>query len=102
MLIQLCCALMLIVSLLLLLETSAIRKAFGIVLLGTTINVILMLCGRVIKTAPAFLHSNNTSDLSNPLPQAMILTAIVISFSLLAWLCMLLKLCQQQKKKDVR
>lgn len=81
---------LLTLSFVLLLEKAIIRKVFGLVLLGSTMNLILFIAGRFNSTMPAFIGSSK-EQLSNPLPQALILTAIVIGFGLLAYLCVLLR-----------
>ncbi|MBQ1073713.1 Na(+)/H(+) antiporter subunit C [Micromonospora sp. C31] len=68
----------------LLLERSLSRILLGVILLGNGINVLILLGGHpgvapVVGTAPA-------GPLSDPLPQAMVLTAIVITFGLTAFL----------------
>ncbi|MEU7995055.1 Na(+)/H(+) antiporter subunit C [Micromonospora sp. NPDC049060] len=68
----------------LLLERSLTRILLGVILLGNGVNTLILLGGRsgaapVVGTAPA-------GTLSDALPQAMILTAIVITFGLTAFL----------------
>lgn len=91
------CGFLLSISIYLLLEPAIVRRIFGVILLGSTINLIILVCGRLASVNPAFI--NETSEkLSNPLPQALILTAIVIGFGLLAFLCALLKLLLEANK----
>jgi multicomponent Na+:H+ antiporter subunit C len=94
--ITLACGVLFSVSIYLLLEPSMIRRVFGLVLLGSTINLIILVAGRLNSTNPAFIKSI-TQPLSNPLPQALILTAIVIGFGLLAFLSALLKRALESK-----
>ncbi|MFG1888368.1 Na(+)/H(+) antiporter subunit C [Micromonospora sp. NPDC049051] len=68
----------------LLLERSLSRILLGVIMLGNGVNVLILLGGRagaapVVGTAPP-------GRLSDALPQAMILTAIVITFGLTAFL----------------
>lgn len=79
------------VSFYLILEGNIRRKVFGVALFGTAINMILLVSGRLLQKLPAFIGSTSTEKLNNPLPQAMILTAIVIGFGLLIFLCVLIK-----------
>lgn len=79
------------VSFYLILEDNIQRKVFGIALLSTVINMILLVCGRLSHQLPAFIGNTSLEKLANPLPQAMILTAIVIGFGLLIFLCVLIK-----------
>ncbi|AGT07595.1 Na+/H+ antiporter subunit C [Paracoccus aminophilus] len=62
------------------------RRAFPVIL-GTTmlsyaINLFLFGTGRLMVNAPAVLGQGGT--MSDPLPQALVLTAIVISFGMTA------------------
>lgn len=84
------------ISIYLLLEPNIIRRVFGLVLLGSTINLVILICGRLVSVRPAFID-NHLHEMANPLPQALILTAIVIGFGLLAFLCALLKLLLSKK-----
>lgn len=68
----------------LLLERSLSRILLGAILLGNGINLLILLSGQpgaapVVGTAPV-------DDMSDTLPQAMILTAIVITFGVTAFL----------------
>lgn len=88
--IEITCGILIAVSLYLLLEPNLYRKVLGLILLSNVINLAILLSGKLKNIQPAFI-SNNSSQLSNPLPQALILTAIVIGFGLLAVLCALMK-----------
>lgn len=88
--IMIACGILLSISIYLLLENNIMRRVFGLVLLGSTINLIILICGRMDAIQPAFILASSY-HLANPLPQALILTAIVIGFGLLAFLCALLK-----------
>ncbi len=92
----LACGILMSLSIYLLLEPALIRRVFGLVLLGSTINLIILICGRLASKQPAFIQVSH-HDMANPLPQALILTAIVIGFGLLAFLCALLKRCFKEK-----
>ncbi|MEV4200376.1 Na(+)/H(+) antiporter subunit C [Micromonospora globbae] len=68
----------------LLLERSLTRILLGVVLLGNGVNLLIMMGGRsggapVVGTGPV-------DRMSDPLPQAMVLTSIVITFGLTAFL----------------
>ena len=98
--ILLVCGVLVAISVYLLLEPNMIRRVFGLVLLSSAINLVLLLCGRLYATHPAFISGKQVA-LANPLPQALILTAIVIGFGLLAFLCALLKrLLGDESAKD--
>jgi multicomponent Na+:H+ antiporter subunit C len=69
----------------LLLERSLTRVLLGAVLLGNGINVMILTMGGVAKEAP-IIGENAQADQNDPLPQVMILTAIVITFAVTAFL----------------
>ncbi len=91
------------VSIYLILDTYFIKKFFGIVLLGSAINLIIFLAGKPLGSQPVFLSTHaNTLLFGNPLAQALILTAIVIGFSLLAFLTTLLKMVTKKHQGKVK
>ncbi|MEH1169177.1 Na(+)/H(+) antiporter subunit C [Micromonospora sp. CPCC 205539] len=68
----------------LLLERSLTRILLGVILTGNGVNLLILLGGRsgrapIVGTGPV-------DGMSDPLPQAMVLTAIVITFGLTAFL----------------
>ena len=91
--IELTCGILVAISIYLLLEKTQHRKIFGVVLLNTAVNIILLFAGRLTHSNPAFLELAHIvpNSLANPVPQALILTAIVIGFGLLIFICVLLK-----------
>jgi multicomponent K+:H+ antiporter subunit C len=60
----------------------------GISLLTYAVNVFLFTSGRVVIGAPPVLRDNVTTY-TDPLPQALVLTAIVISFGMTAVVVMI-------------
>lgn len=69
-----------------------IRMLLGVVLLGNAVNLLIFTAGRVGPSAPPIIPGNLSVPaglIANPLPQALILTAIVISFSFFAFLLVL-------------
>lgn len=68
----------------LLLQRSLMRVVFGILLLGHAANLSLMLTDRAITLPP--LLPGEAAAMSDPLPQAMALTAIVITFGVTTFL----------------
>ncbi len=89
--IELTCGILVSIGMYLILENNFIRKVFGIVVLSTAINIVILACGRLNHATPAFISSSSVNGFANPLPQALILTAIVIGFGLLAFLCAVIK-----------
>jgi multicomponent Na+:H+ antiporter subunit C len=76
----------------LMLAQSLIRVLLGIVTLGNGVNLLIFTAGRIGRDAPPVIAEGFTAPsvaVANPLPQALILTAIVISFSLFAFILVL-------------
>lgn len=61
----------------------------GLSLLSYAVNVFLFATGRVMVGAPAILNKYKEVPYSDPLPQALVLTAIVISFGMTAVIVMI-------------
>jgi multicomponent Na+:H+ antiporter subunit C len=90
-------------ALYLMLSKVTIRLMLGIAILGNAVNLLLFTAGRVTREVPPIIPAGMDtlpSDAANPLPQALILTAIVISFSLLAFLLVLTYRAYQTLKTD--
>ncbi|MBB6172749.1 multicomponent Na+:H+ antiporter subunit C [Nocardiopsis mwathae] len=68
----------------LLLQRSLMRVVFGIVMLGHAANLSLMLTDAAITLPP--LLGGPDGPISDPLPQALALTAIVITFGVTTFL----------------
>lgn len=82
------------ISIYLILSRQLMRWLFGIVILSSTINLGILVVGRLNNTRAAFVPKGVTLFLeasSNPLPQALILTSIVIGFGLLAFALVLVR-----------
>lgn len=87
----------------LMLSRFSIRIMLGIAILGNAVNLLLFTAGRVTPEVPPIIRKGaSTLDnaAANPLPQALILTAIVISFSFLAFLLVLTYRAYQDLKTD--
>ncbi len=76
----------------LLLSRSIIRMLLGMVILGNGINLLIFTAGRLTRElapiVPAGLDQP-AGPIANPLPQALILTAIVIGFAMFSFLLVL-------------
>ena len=76
----------------LLLSQSVIRMLLGLTVLGNGINLLIFTAGRLTREVapivPAGLYTP-AGPIANPLPQALILTAIVISFAMFSFLLVL-------------
>ena len=75
----------------LMLSRHIVRILIGVAVLGNAINLLLFVAGRVTREVPPVIVTGDTlpASAANPLPQALILTAIVISFSFFAFLMVL-------------
>src|SRR5690606_22163834 len=76
----------------LLLSRSLIRMLLGLALLGNAINMLILVAGRLTRAIPPIAPPGAEAPLAasaNPLPQALILTAIVIGFAMFAFLLVL-------------
>jgi multicomponent Na+:H+ antiporter subunit C len=70
----------------LLTERSLTRVLLGIILLGNGVNLLILATGGVPGLAPIFDEDTDPSEYSDPLPQALILTSIVITFAMTAFM----------------
>jgi len=76
------------------LRRSMVKLLLGIMLLGNATNILIFLVGGIVKGKPPIIDINfkTFQDIyADPIPQALILTAIVISFGLTAFAIVLLK-----------
>lgn len=75
-------------SVYLMLQRNLLKLVFGVVLLSNAANLLIFTLGRLTRTRPPLIAPDAVAPVApfaNPLPQALILTAIVISFGLLAF-----------------
>ncbi|MBO9474682.1 Na+/H+ antiporter subunit C [Shimia sp. R10_1] len=73
----------------LVLRMRAFPVIVGLALLSYAVNVFLFSTGRLATDAPPILNKYGDATYSDPLPQALVLTAIVISFGMTAVLVMI-------------
>lgn len=66
----------------LLLKPEMLRIILGFVLLSHAANLIIMAAGNSSRRAEPFGTFTDLADAADPLPQAFVLTAIVIAFSI--------------------
>jgi multicomponent Na+:H+ antiporter subunit C len=87
-----------------LLRRSAVQLILGIVLLSHATNLLLFLMGDgVVRGRAPFVDPATgvaAANSADPLPQALILTAIVISFGFLAFIMALAYRADQAVKSD--
>ncbi|RLK52233.1 Na(+)/H(+) antiporter subunit C [Microbacterium telephonicum] len=72
------------------LERSLTRVLIGFLLLGNAANLFLLVVMGRPGVAPFFGDATSPDDISDPLPQALTLTAIVITFAVSAFLLALI------------
>ena len=79
------------------------RVLLGVVILGNAVNLLIFTNGRLLREVPPIIpegHDVPATLTANPLPQALILTAIVISFSFFAFLLVLVYRAYQDLGTD--
>lgn len=72
----------------LMLARNVLRFLFGLVLISNAANLIIFVSGRLTPEAPPLIPEGAyapAGDVANALPQALVLTAIVIGFGLFAF-----------------
>jgi multicomponent Na+:H+ antiporter subunit C len=85
------------------LSRDLFRLVLGLAILGSGANLLLFAAGRIYTATPAVIPVGEASlnAGANPLPQALVLTAIVIGFSLVCFcLVLLLRLVQSLRSDD--
>lgn len=73
-----CCCVLITTGVTLLLERSLVRALAGVIVLGNGVNLLIVTAGSG-PGGPPILGLTPTAGMSDPLPQAMVLTAIVIT-----------------------
>jgi multicomponent Na+:H+ antiporter subunit C len=76
----------------LLLSQNLVRMLFGLIMLSNAVNLAIFTAGGLTHTQPALIAADAnipTAAVANALPQALILTAIVIGFALLVFMFVL-------------
>jgi multicomponent Na+:H+ antiporter subunit C len=81
----------LVAAIYLMLSRSVIRMLLGLALLGNAVNLMIFVAGRLARAIPPIAIGAEVPlpGAANPLPQALILTAIVIGFAMFAFLLVL-------------
>ncbi len=76
----------------LIMSRSLIRVLLGVVVLGNAVNLVIFTAGRLTRAVPPVVPADASAmagSYANPVPQALILTAIVIGFAMFAFLMVL-------------
>lgn len=87
----------------LLMSRRIVRMLLGVAILGNATNLLIFTAGRLTRGSPPVIPpeaSVPAGAIANPLPQALILTAIVISFSFFAFLLVLAYRANQETGHD--
>jgi multicomponent Na+:H+ antiporter subunit C len=74
----------------LLLERSMTRVLLGFLLVGNATNLLILITAGKVGSAPIVADGVAPEDMTDPLPEALILTAIVITFGVSAFLLALI------------
>ncbi len=69
------------------LRRSIVKFIIGIIFLSNATNLLVFLASGIISGKPAFVGEelSHASDMADPLPQALVLTAIVIGFGIVVF-----------------
>lgn len=81
-----------------------LRCILGLAIMGSGANLLLFLSGRIGNPLPPVIPLGDAAltNAANPLPQALVLTAIVIGFALMCFsLVLVLRLIERQRTDDV-
>jgi multicomponent Na+:H+ antiporter subunit C len=85
------------------LSRDVVRCVLGLAVLGSAANLVLFAAGRIGSPLPAVvpLGDEVLASAANPLPQALVLTAIVIGFALVCFsLVLVLRLIREARTDD--
>lgn len=69
-------------------QRNMLRAIFGLIILSNAMNLLFLAAGRVTRASPPLVPEGleaPVNAVANPLPQALVLTAIVIGFGLLVF-----------------
>ncbi|GAB3723096.1 sodium:proton antiporter [Nocardiopsis oceani] len=66
----------------LMLQRGMVRIVLGLILVGHSVNLLLMSAGGVFRRDAPLVQFGTEATAGDPLPQAFVLTAIVIAFSI--------------------
>jgi len=97
--------LILIALYILLTRHNLIKKIIGLSILATGVNLLIIAIGYIKEgTAPIFSNPNlNPQNMVDPVPEALVLTAIVISVAVLAMaLSLAIRLYKHYRTLDMR
>jgi multicomponent Na+:H+ antiporter subunit C len=87
----------------LMVRRSIVKTIFGLALLGNGANLLIFTVGRLTAGRPPYIPDGSlvaAAPVADPLPQALILTAIVIGFGVQAFALVLIKRVYQTVGSD--
>jgi multicomponent Na+:H+ antiporter subunit C len=87
----------------LMMSGALVRVLLGLMLLGNGVNLLIFVGGRLTRATPPIVPAGQetiTGPFANPLPQALILTAIVIGFAMFAFFAVLVFRAYQELDAD--
>lgn len=93
------CGLLVAAGVTLLLERSLVRVLAGVILLGNGVNLLILTTGGDAGDPP-LLGRGEPDQMADPLPQAMVLTAIVITLGFTAFLLSMVHRAWQLRGSD--
>lgn len=86
-----------------LLRRSIVKLIFGLVLLGHAANLLILTAGGLVRARSPLVPEGAmipAPPVADPLPQALILTAIVIGFGVVAFTVVLIHRAEQAGETD--
>lgn len=87
----------------LMLRRSIVKLVLGLAILGNAANLLIFTAGRLVRGGAPLIAEGATgaaAPMADPVPQALILTAIVIGFGVLAFALVLLHRAYQTVGSD--
>ena len=87
----------------LLMRRSIVKLILGLAILGNAANLLIFTAGRLTRAHPPLVPRGATQPIgayADPVPQALILTAIVIGFGVLAFALVLVHRAHQMVGSD--
>ncbi|MHC4223063.1 MAG: Na+/H+ antiporter subunit C [Planctomycetota bacterium] len=87
----------------LMMRRSIVKLIFGLVLLGHAANLLIFTTGGLVRGSAPLVPAGATSPPSghaDPIPQALILTAIVIGFAVIAFAAVLIQQVYRTLRTD--
>ena len=91
------------VAIYLMLRRNIVKLIFGLMILGHASNLLIFTAGGLVRGKPPIVPPGGTappSGVADPVPEALVLTAIVISFALTAFAAVLVKRVYQVTGTD--